>query len=454
MKTRAPCGCSPTIIGASVKLDLSKAAQSELNSLNAQASSVIGGATNAYASAQAGLDDAMAAGKGIEAAAAELDMTGRDVGDAILAVAANPLTHTALGAVAAAAPPFSTVAAAIGEAALGVAAAAVPVVKALESTWNDIFMSYEEKAARQWGVPVEKARAMIAEDKRRDDLRAVFKENKSAATKALAELRVEAAKGKRGAVKALAALDALMGSDVLFLTSVIRFGCNADVYAIKEEAANTKMVPWMLCDLAREVVADQKRAAGMSQKDFDFFRQLGKVTTDKKGRSTGISLRVLDPSQAPGKSPEERAQLVDVSTGKVLYTGKKALALWPQQFNFLIDPKTRRVDLSKVPGLKEDYLEQFKGSLFKDWTKLSAESEKLAAKKLSAAEAYKVSEKARLKEASKMHDKQLKEHHKGILVTPKGATKPGTFKIDKKHKEKSWLVREDGYPWRERWVPV
>src|SRR4029078_6182317 len=123
-----------------------------------------------------------------------------------------------------------------------------------------------------------------------------FKENKSAATKALAELRVEAAKGKRGAVKALAALDALMGSDVLFLTSVIRFGCNADVYAIKEEAANTKMVPWMLCDLAREVVADQKRGAGMSQKDFDFFRQLGKVTTDKKGKSTGISLRVLDPS--------------------------------------------------------------------------------------------------------------------------------------------------------------
>ena len=433
------CGCD--VIGAGFELDLSAGAS--LGEVTAEADKVIGEATDAYADAQAAYDEALAIGKGVDEAVKQLDMTGRDVGDAILAVAANPLTHTALGALAVAAPPFTTVLAGIGEVLVGAAAAAVPLVQLLESTWNDIFMSYTAKAAKRWGVSEAEAQRIIDQKADREQLRKDFEANKKKATEALADLKAKALAGDRDAVKAVAALDSLMSSDVLLLTTVLRFGCDPKVSAVKTKGAQTGLTPWQLCDVARTVVADQERAAGMSDKEFAHYSKLGRgVTTDKDGKQTGYRLDVVS------EGGKQVAALVDASTGKTIAKGTAAQKEWQKGFHFLLDPKTRRVKLTDV--LRSDYLDAFKSTLFANWQKLDKSASDLAKKQ----------EKARMAELEKKAKAEAKRvgiltgqvSVTGTLVSDKGKLSDGKFRVDKSKGKTGWLVRGDGLVMKDKWV--
>lgn len=436
------CKCRKNMIGAGFSLNIDSAmADAGLSEINAQASAIIGDATSAYADAQAAVDDAVAIGKDVEAAVQELDMTGRDVGNAILAVAASPLTHTALGALAVAAPPFTTVLAGIGEALVGVAAAAVPLVTAVESVWNDVFMSYTAKAARQWGVTEAEAQKIIDAQGAREDFRKSFDAAKSKATETLADLKVRAARGDRKAIEALAALEALMQSDTLLLTTVLRFGCDPRVSAVRTKGTATGLTPWELCDVARAVVADQERAALMSDAEFERALQMGRpVYTDKNGKQHGFRLDVVS------EGGKQIAALIDVSTGKTIAKGGAAMKEWQSGFHFLIDEKTRRVKLTDA--LRSDYLDAFKGSLYKRWEDLA----KAASQEAERREKDRIAKlEARAKAEAKRQDILTGETAvAGTLVTEQGV-REGKFRVAKSGAA-AWLVRTDGYVMKAPWA--
>lgn len=409
--TIGACGCSSIVGGLDlgVNIQLPPAAQEEVDALSKEADKLIGKAANAYAEAEAQVNYALEMGRGVEAAVKELDQTGNDIGNAILMVAANPLTHTALGALAAAAPPFSTALAGIGEVLVGVAAAAVPIVKALEDVFNDIFMSYEAKAAKVWGVTEEEAKRIIEKQKKRKEYQQSFAANQAQATTELANLRVKAAKGDKKAAAALAALDALMAKDTLLLTTILRFGCTPDVHAIKTKGEKTGLNPQNLCDIAKVVLEDQTRAATMSQADFEKYLAFGRgVTTKNDGKQTGYRfVPALDKNGQPMlKAGKPVMSIVDASTGKTIETGEKAVKEWQKGLDPFIDPKTRRVRLSDA--FRIDFESAFVDSLFKNYEKMNAKSFELAETKLLAQAKSEADKKAREK-VKKANLKALKK---------------------------------------------
>lgn len=423
------CGCGPSSVGLSLDIDL----QGSLSSLEGEANKAIGQAAGAYADAQEAVDAAMAVGKGVENAVNELKSAGDEIGDAIIAVASSPITHGALGALAVAAPPFTTALAGIGEAALGIGVGAVELVKAAEDVWNDVFMSYEEKAAREWGVSLDEAKRILKDQKKRDEVRASFAKRSKEAEKQLAQLRTKAIEGDRNAVAALAVLDSLMKSDILLLTTIIRFGCSPEIAAIKTKS-KTGLTPWNLCDVAKTLVADQTRAAGMTQKEFEFYSKVGRVTTSKSGKREGF---YLDVTTQNGK---QVPALIDASTGKALYTGQKAVEENSKGFHVLMN-KDRKAVLTDA--LREDYLSVFKGTLLENWHKLDAKAtlaaQAQAEKNLKAA-AIREDNKALQAKLRAKSEKRLKgtphaigDTSEGILIKKKDGRyqvgKPGFYQI-------------------------
>lgn len=400
------CGCSAMHsdgVGFSLDVSLSGPAKDELDKLSKEADKLIGGASNAYAKAQEKLDSAIEAGKGVEAAIAEVDMTGKDVGDAILAVAASPLTHTALGALAAAAPPFTTILAGAGEVLVGAAAIAVPLVKALEDTFNDIFMSYEAKAARLWGVSEAKAKEILESQKKREQFRKDWEANRLAAVGQLADLRVRADAGDKQAAMVVGAIDALMNRHTLMLVTIARFGCTPEVYSVKT-TSKSGLTPGNLCDVAKAAIDSQLRASRMSQKDFDFYSQLGRgVYTDKNGKRSGYDFSpLLDSNGRPVlKDGKPVMAITDAATGKVVKQGDAAIKAQRESILFLIDPVTRQINLPET--LSKDFVDAFGDTLIKNWDKLNAESfDKAQAKALALAKNAETRKKIEAKHKAKL----------------------------------------------------
>jgi len=384
----AACGCTTLAGGESVGLDLSVAVDSSaaLSKLNEQADKVIGTAAGKYADAAAQVDKAIATGKGVEEAIQSFDTTGKDVGQAIQSFAANPAVHAVMGTIAVTAPPIGTVVAAVGEACLAIAAGAVEVVKALEDVWNDIFMSYEQKAARQWGVSVEEARKMIGAQNHKKEVVASYEANQKAAEEAMVALRVAAGEGDRKAVAALGMLDALMSSDTALLVAVLRFGCVGEVWFNKTKGKETGLEALYLCDIAKALIKQQERAAKMSQADFDHYRRYmnGEIGIDMVALPQGQKWK-----DENGFDHTYTPKAIDRKTGKVLHEGQKAIDEMRKGIGREIDPKTRRIVLPA--NLKKDYAEVFQGSLFENWKKLDVKAtekaEKVAIKKVEAAAA-------------------------------------------------------------------
>jgi hypothetical protein len=306
-------------------------------------------------------------------------------------------------------------------------------------------MSYTAKAAKQWGVSEKEAQRIIDQKGEREQLRKDFEANRQKATEQLASIKASALAGDRDAVEVLAALDALMASDVLLLTTVLRYGCDPKVSAVKTKGQQTGLTPWQLCDVARTVVQDQERAASMSEKEFAHYSKLGQgVTTDKHGKQSGYRLDVVPDGN------KQVAALVDASTGKVLLKGTAATQEWQKGFHFLLDPKTRRVKLTDA--LRSDYLDAFKGSLFEQWTKLNKSAGDLAKKQ----------EKARIADLEKKAKAEAKRLGiltgesavAGTFVSESGTTKEGKFRVDKSKGKAGLMVRADGYAMKGKWDPV
>lgn len=396
----AACGCSsmvgavkpPSKVGGlSINLDAKAAA--------ANADKLLGEAANARVEAEAKLDLAMATGKGVEKAIKDFDTTGKDVGQVIQDIAANPIIHATLASIALAVP-VGTVVAAIGEAALALAAGFVELGKALEDTWNDIFMSTEQKFARDWDMTVEEAHRVLANRERMKEVKASYAKNAAAAEEQLAALKVAAGKGDKKARAALVMVEELMQSDTALLVAVLRFGCIGEIWADDRQAKGTGLSPLQLCDVAKHLIDQQKRAGKMSQKDFDFYYELG-----RGGKYQLHNVELDKPWISPeGWSLKQTPQIIEVKTKKVLYSGNDAIKHWQLQLGYDIDYKSRRLILPAK--LKADYLEIFKGSLYDNWQKLDSK----ATKKADAAAIKEIEAKAAAEKAKAAKDKAYKEN--------------------------------------------
>jgi hypothetical protein len=401
-----PCGCSS--IGLSLPSFDAGGALS-LGELEDVANETIGKAANAYADAQGVVEDAIEMGKGVEDAVNDLTKAGNDVADVIMAVASSPITHASLGALAVVAPPFTTVLAGIGEMVVGYAAGVVELVKVVESVFIDVFGSTEEKTARAWGMSTAEVKKILAYRESREKARKDWDANQKKATTQLAEIRAAALTGDKKAIAMNAVLNEMMRKDTLLLSTILRYGCAPEVYHVKAKGSATGLTPGNLCDVARVVLEDEKRAQKMSQKDFDHYIKLGRgVYTDSKGRQSGYN---FGPLMGPNGGPsldvngQPMMAITDVATGKVIAKGQAAIAEWQKGFHFLIDAKTRRVKLDDA--LRLDINALFADTLYKNWEKLdmkaAAEADRLAQKAFES-EAIRESNQAIIKAAKKRAD--------------------------------------------------
>lgn len=215
-------GCDCDIVGG-FSVDVS--AETNLGDLSKkvekEADKVIGKAAGKAVKAKAEVDAAISLGGDISEAVDDFDHTAKDVGQAIKDVAASPATHMVLAGVAAAAPPFSTIAAGLAEAGLAIGVAVVELVEELEDVWNDIVRWAECLLGCE--SPEQYKARLKAETKAKKQARQIAASIRSDASnkklmkaeQQLAELRIAAKNGDKKALAAVISLDALMQKKTL-----------------------------------------------------------------------------------------------------------------------------------------------------------------------------------------------------------------------------------------------
>lgn len=430
------CGCS-SIIG----FDLSGSV--DLGGLSQAADKAIGQAANAYADAKDQVDLAIEAGKGVEAAVNDIKSAGDEIADTIIAVASSPITHGVLGTLAIAAPPFSTVLAGIGELGVGTTVAVTELVRSLEGVFVDVFGSTEAKTAKAWGMSEAEVKEVLAYREQRKAARETWAKNQAKATEQLTSLRALALQGDRDATAMLGVLDAMMSQDTLLLSVVARYGCSPEVAHVKVKGAASGLTPRQLCSVVKVVLDDQERAAKMSQKDFDHYSKLGRgVSTDAQGKRRGYDFApLLGPNGGPSLDVNGQPvmAITDVATGKVIAKGADAVKEWQKGFHFLINPKTRRVNLTDA--LRLDIKELFADTLYHNWNKLdekaTVEAEKLARKAINAALLDETRERMAAKAAARLATMKKKGIPVGVGATARG--------ILMKKKDGKWSASQPGY---------
>lgn len=430
------CGCS-SIIG----FDLSGSV--DLGGLDDIANEALGKAGAAYADAKDQVDTAIEMGKGVETAVNDLKSAGDDIADTIISVASSPIVHGALGVLAVAAPPFSTLLAGIGEIGVGAVVAVTELIRSAEDVFIDVFGSTEAKTAKAWGMSEAEVKKILAYREQREAARKDWSKNQSKATEQLAALRAKALQGDREATAMMGILDTFMQEDTLILAVLARYGCSKEIQHIQVKGKATGLTPRDICEVVKLILKDQERAAKMSEKEFNHYSKLGRgVYTDKKGKRHGYDFApLLGPNGGPSLdvNGQPKMAITDVSTGKVIAEGQAAITEWQKGFHFLINPKTRRANLNDA--LRMDIKELFGDTLLSKWkevdVKATQEAENMARRAINAA----LLDETRKAQAKKMAARLALMKKKGIPVGA-GATARG---ILMEKKEGKWVSSKPGY---------
>jgi len=415
----------------------------DLGGLGEMADKAIGEAAGAYADAKDKVDLAIEMGQGVEAAVNDIKSAGDEVADTIIAVASSPIVHGALGILAVSAPPFSTLLAGIGEIGVGAVIATTELIRAAEDIFVDVFGSTEEKTAKAWGMSTEEVKKVLAYREARKEARSNWSKNQAKATDQLASIKALALQGDRDATAMMGVLDTFMQEDVLLLAVVARYGCSAEVQHIQVKGSASGLTPRQMCDVVKVVLADQERAARMTQAEFDHYSKLGRgVSTDAKGKRHGYDFAPLvGPNGGPSLdvNGQPKMAITDVSTGKVIAEGQAAIKEWQKGFHFLINPKTRRVNLTDA--LRLDIKELFADSLLKKWKDLDVKATEEAEKKARQAINAALLDETRARMEAKAKARLALMKKKGIPVGV-GATARG---ILMKKKDGKWAASKPGY---------
>jgi hypothetical protein len=430
------CGCS-TRVG----FDLSGGI--DLGGLGDVANQAMGEAGSLYADAKDKVDAAIEMGQGVETAVQDLKSAGDEIADTIISVASSPVVHGALGILAVAAPPFSTLLAGIGEIGVGAVVATTELVRSLEGVFVDVFGSTEAKTAKAWGMSPEEVKKVLAYREQRAEARKTWEKNQAKATEQLAAIRAKALEGDREATAMMGILETFMQEDTLLLAVVARYGCSPEVAHIQKKGSATGLTPRDMCDVVKLILKDQERAAKMSASEFAHYSKLGRgVYTDKYGKRHGYDFApMLGPNGGPSLdvNGQPKMAITDVATGKVIAEGQTAIKEWQKGFHFLINPKTRRANLTDA--LRLDIKELFGDTLLSKWNqvdqKATEEAEKMARRAINAA----LLDETRKAQAKKAAARLAMMKKKGIPVGV-GATALGILMTKKDGK---WKASKPGY---------
>lgn len=243
---------TPALVGAGFDVGglVSAASDALPPEAKAAADKAMGKAAGAYAKAEVYAETAIETGKDVESAVKALEAADGDVQETLLVIAANPLFHSAVGALAVLAPPFSTLAAGIIELGVGVGAAAKYIVQGLYGLTS---LFTEKKAVAYSTGP-------MADIRNARELRAMLGSLRAPAAADLAALRVRAAEGDVKAKGLMATLDALLARETLSLTVLARVYCSPTLPKLAKLSPAFQNLPHAsLCDAFRAMILDVNR---------------------------------------------------------------------------------------------------------------------------------------------------------------------------------------------------